>query len=218
MSTANIIENKVLRDSPTLLDAGRVHDSWKIINHSYSESKAKSGAHSSVLINKFIEAIVRSGETQSHNDDLNIESAVHSTSEASDHQKTTIRAVNTQSDKQRETSRFAWRDTIQSWVGYITEVNSIKSEFTAIIKDQTNNDNPDEEVVIGIESLMPGDRKLVEVGAVFYWNIGKQQINKSGTVKNASDLRMRRLPNLNKAQFKKAEQFAQKVSTTLNAR
>lgn len=61
-------------------------------------------------------------------------------------------------------------DLKQRFEGYIVEVDN--GEFTAIIKDKSDLDLPDEQVVIGIEEIPPGDRSLIKKGAVFYWSIG----------------------------------------------
>lgn len=116
-----------------------------------------------------------------------------------------------------EHSTFEWLSIAQSWEGRIVSVDLQQNEFTAILTDRTDRTNPDEEVVMDLDAIRKGDKALVEEGAVFYWNIGQMRVNRGGTVKNSSDIRMRRLPGLSKAQLNKAKAFGKRVAARLHA-
>lgn len=116
-----------------------------------------------------------------------------------------------------EAASVEWVDIVQSWEGRIIAVDSNNNELTAVITDRTNRSHPDEEVVIDLSAIKKSDLSLVQEGAVFYWNIGKMRTNKRGTIKNASDIRMRRLPGFNKAQLDRARTLGKSIAERLHA-
>lgn len=79
----------------------------------------------------------------------------------------------------------------QKWLGTVKEFSN--GEITAILEDQSNRDNPLEEVVFSVEELTDYDVPLVEPGAVFYWHIGYFDAAKKGRTR-FSKIRFRRLP------------------------
>ncbi|NVZ38777.1 hypothetical protein HX786_11875 [Pseudomonas sp. 21615526] len=92
-----------------------------------------------------------------------------------------------------------WSEINQTWEGRVIENSPGSREFVAIISDRTCKSNPDEEVVIGYESVIESDLDLISEGAVFFWNIGKyrkysEKSGKVGPAVNKYELRFRRLP------------------------
>jgi hypothetical protein len=96
---------------------------------------------------------------------------------------------------------------LQLWEGKVEAVNAASHEFTAIIRDQTRRDYPDEQVVLGFEELGEEDRPLVRPGAVFYWSIRYQQ-EVGMPRETVSRIRFRRLPNWGMRDRGRAEAFA----------
>lgn len=93
---------------------------------------------------------------------------------------------------------------LQSWEGWV--ISKRAEEFTAVIKDLSNTENPNEEVVISIEEISKSDRDLIEAGAVFYWYIGYKD-NDNGNRERVSNIRFRRLPGWSKKDFERAEKL-----------
>lgn len=92
-----------------------------------------------------------------------------------------------------------WEQITQSWEGRVIYNNQEAKEFAAIISDRTNKLNPDEEVVIGYDSVLESDRELISEGAVFFWNFGRYRIYSKSTGKMCEsrkkfEIRFRRLP------------------------
>jgi hypothetical protein len=79
---------------------------------------------------------------------------------------------------------------LQKWEGTVLEMDA--AALFARLKDLTH-DNPDEEVEIEFEEILPDDLPLVQPGASFYWSIG--YLHKShGQRIRASEIRFRRIP------------------------
>lgn len=95
---------------------------------------------------------------------------------------------------------YEWECIAQSWEGRVIYNDPSESEFVAIIRDLTAKENPDEEVVIGYESVLESDRELISEGSIFFWNVGRQRKvssdGKSGPSINKFEIRFRRLPPL----------------------
>lgn len=92
-----------------------------------------------------------------------------------------------------------WSEINQTWEGRVIENSPDLREFVAVISDRTCRSNPDEEVVIGYESVIESDLDLISEGAVFFWNVGKyrkfsEKNGKVGPAVNKYELRFRRLP------------------------
>ncbi len=81
--------------------------------------------------------------------------------------------------------------TKQFWEGTVVAVHA--EDFVAVVKDHTNPQNPDEEVVIGLDEVSPPDHQLVAPGAAFYWFIGAE-ITPAKQQKNVSLILFRRMP------------------------
>lgn len=95
---------------------------------------------------------------------------------------------------------YEWESIAQSWEGRVVYNDPNESEFVAVIRDLTAKDNPDEEVVIGYESVLESDRALISEGSVFFWNVGRQRKissdGRGGPSVNKFEIRFRRLPPL----------------------
>lgn len=82
--------------------------------------------------------------------------------------------------------------TKQLWEGTVVDVR--KNEFLAIVNDRTEPSNPEEEVSFDLADISEQDLKLVEVGASFYWVIGRER-TPAGTIRNISSVQFRRIPS-----------------------
>lgn len=90
--------------------------------------------------------------------------------------------------------------SLSKWEGHVIEVQ--EDSFLARIVD-LNDETQDEEVEIEIDDISLDDRVLIQVGAIFNWHIGKENLN--GTIKKSSIITFRRMPRWTKNDFKKAE-------------
>jgi hypothetical protein len=98
-------------------------------------------------------------------------------------------------------------ETRQLWEGTVTQV--LKQSFVAILKDKTQNKNPEEQVTFDYSEISDEDRELIKPGSSFYWTIGSERI--SGQLKNVSIVQFRRLPVWTRSALANAESRAQKV-------
>jgi hypothetical protein len=97
---------------------------------------------------------------------------------------------------------------LQVWEGTVVKVD--KDEFTAILRDKTEESNPDEEVVLSTEELALEDRELLRPGAVFYWSIRYEQ--ESGLPRRrVSRIRFRRVPGWTASDIRRAESVVDRV-------
>lgn len=92
-----------------------------------------------------------------------------------------------------------WSHLIQNWLGHITKINStfFWAELQDLIKPGT--------IEIGrfeISTVSPDDRKLIKMGAAFYWNISVK-MNK-GQLSKESIIRFQRLVDWNESDFDNA--------------
>jgi hypothetical protein len=96
----------------------------------------------------------------------------------------------------------------QFWEGTVDSV--AQGEFVAVVRDKTHPSNPDEEVVISLDEVMPSDRPLVAAGATFYWFIGPEY-TPSGRVKNVSLIEFQRLPRWSRSAIDRARDSARRL-------
>jgi hypothetical protein len=80
---------------------------------------------------------------------------------------------------------------LQLWEGTVSGVSG--DDVTALLRDWTNPDLPDEEATVSIEEFSPAEQPLVAPGTVFYWSIGYR--TRSGTRERVSSFQLRRLPS-----------------------
>lgn len=114
-----------------------------------------------------------------------------------------------------------WVSISQSWEGRVVANHPSDKEFVAIISDKTHPENPDEEVVIGYESVLPSDVDLIAEGAVFFWNVGayRQRVDASGKIgpsKNKYELRFRRLPPLSPDRLREIQDLSKRLSSLIH--
>jgi hypothetical protein len=97
---------------------------------------------------------------------------------------------------------------LQQWEGRVSDVSD--QEFTAVLRDLTDPNQPEEEATFSLVEVSEQDEGLVARGAIFYWVIG-YRISASGQKTRSSDLRFRRLPVWTRSEIKrftkKAEEF-----------
>lgn len=115
----------------------------------------------------------------------------------------------------------AWSEVNQTWEGRVVENSPEQREFVAIISDRTCRTNPDEEVVIGYESVIESDISLISEGAVFFWNIGKYRqffdgTGKTGPAVNKYELRFRRLPPVSKETIEEIKSLSKGLSNLIH--
>jgi hypothetical protein len=84
--------------------------------------------------------------------------------------------------------------SLNKWEGYVTEFSEDGDDFSAILTDLKNGGTK-EEVTLPVEEVSEQDRPLLQLGALFYWNIGYEKVN--GQIKKASIIRFKRLPKWN---------------------
>lgn len=93
---------------------------------------------------------------------------------------------------------------LQKFEGTVLTVSS--DSFMARLQDKTNQ-LPEEEAEFPLEEVMPGDRELVEVGAVFYWTIGYER-KVYGQQSRSSVIRFRRIPSWSTQEIEDAKDSA----------
>ena len=84
--------------------------------------------------------------------------------------------------------------SVHKWEGVVTTFSEDGEDFTATLTDLKNGGNK-EEVTLPVEEVSEQDRPLLQLGALFYWNIGYEKVN--GQIKKASIIRFKRLPKWN---------------------
>jgi len=114
-----------------------------------------------------------------------------------------------------------WERIIQSWEGRVIHNKPDMKEFVAIISDRTNKSNPDEEVVIGYESILTSDRELISEGAVFFWNFGRYRLysESSGTLRESRkrfEIRFRRLPSISAEKAKEILEESKRIALKIH--
>ena len=115
-----------------------------------------------------------------------------------------------------------WEAIVQTWEGRVVSDDPEAQEFVAIIRDLTCKTNPEEEVVIGYESVLASDVSLIEEGAVFFWNIGRyrkysESTGKQGPSKHKFEIRFRRLPPLSADRLSEILEISKRMSERLHA-
>jgi hypothetical protein len=81
--------------------------------------------------------------------------------------------------------------SVHKWEGVVTALSEDGEDFTASLTDLKNG-GAKEEVTLPVEEVSEQDRPLLQLGALFYWNIGYEKTN--GQIKKASIIRFKRLP------------------------
>jgi hypothetical protein len=98
-------------------------------------------------------------------------------------------------------------ETRQYWEGRVTIVR--ENEFGAVVQDRSNVQNPDEEVVFGLDEISDSDRALLKSGAGFYWFIGRER-TPAGQQKNVSFIHFKRTPSLSRSALDRAAKMVKR--------
>jgi len=101
--------------------------------------------------------------------------------------------------------------TLQKWKGHVTEIK--ESSFTAELQDLTN-PGTKEIAKFDFDDISPDDKKLIGIGAVFYWSVGYR--NENGQTIKESIIRFQRLVDWNESDFNKAADRASYLEKNLN--
>ena len=91
---------------------------------------------------------------------------------------------------------------LQLWEGRVIRVS--EDNVVALISDETDRNQPEEEVVLDIEEFEPDDLSLLKPGAVFYWSIGYAELRGRPRTRS-SRIRLRRLPGWTDAEIQRAK-------------
>jgi hypothetical protein len=100
-------------------------------------------------------------------------------------------------------------EILQSWEGVVLSIDN--DEILVRIKDLTNKSNPEEELLIFRDELNEADSDLIEIGAMFYWQIGCQTSPNQPKF-NFSVIKFRRLPKWSQSELDKAERLAEEYA------
>lgn len=103
---------------------------------------------------------------------------------------------------------------LQQWECVITNVEGDCVECE--MHDLRNTRQPVELAEVYIDEFSDFDKPLLQEGAVFYWSVG-HSTSTSGQLQRYSELRVRRMPRLSKAQKKEIAQEAEHLHELLNA-
>lgn len=101
--------------------------------------------------------------------------------------------------------------SLQKWEGIVQQIHN--DYFVAKLIDLTNK-LPDEIAEFPIEEISEDDKRLVELGAVFYWNIG-YQISKSKQKRRTSLIRFRRLVAWSEKDLQRGKMISDSISALL---
>jgi hypothetical protein len=101
---------------------------------------------------------------------------------------------------------------LQQWEGVVVFVEA--NGFDAILTDLTESNRPKERTHFSLGEVLPDDRSLLKVGAVFYWFIGCE-ISKSRQRNLVSSLRFRRLPAWTKSEIEAVRRDADEMERLL---
>ena len=102
--------------------------------------------------------------------------------------------------------------SLQKWEGIVLSVS--KDSFTARLIDLSHNTSTREICELTINEIAPEDIDLLDVGAIFYWNIGYYDSSRGQRFRQ-SMIRFRRLPSWSAAEISSAKEAALKVSSVI---
>lgn len=101
---------------------------------------------------------------------------------------------------------------LQRWDGFVQSVED--NEFHALIRDDSNEDYPDEEIVLDISEIPPEDTHLIKIGAVFYWSVGYVEGPRRPR-ERVSRIRFRRLPGWSEQELEDAKKRTRSILHSL---
>lgn len=102
--------------------------------------------------------------------------------------------------------------SLQSWKGYVLELNKDEETFFAELEDLTNGGTK-ETAQFTLSDVPEDDLEIVRVGAAFYWNVGYRM--KKGTIKKESSIRFQRIVLWTEDDFDKATDRSSKLLRSL---
>ncbi|MBB3872495.1 hypothetical protein [Brevundimonas mediterranea] len=82
---------------------------------------------------------------------------------------------------------------LQSWEGFVMEINDTEGTFGARLADLTDEENTEEYAEFDLSEVDSDDQELLRVGGVFRWLIGYRE-NQFGRRERVSSIVFRRLP------------------------
>ncbi len=101
--------------------------------------------------------------------------------------------------------------SLQKWEGIVQETH--EDHFVAKLVDLTS-ELPEEVAEFPLDEISEDDKKLIEMGAVFYWNIG-YQISPSRQKRRTSLIRFRRLPAWSKKDLDRGKKLSEELAKAL---
>ncbi len=118
--------------------------------------------------------------------------------------------VNNVLPRRIEKSKFFIKDS-HNWLGEVIEINEEENEFSAKLIDTTDKDTNTYEVAeFSFDDISSGDKDLFQLGALFYWNVGRFVNN--GTVKKQSNIIFKRSTSLDPDDFDVILNYADQLS------
>jgi hypothetical protein len=100
---------------------------------------------------------------------------------------------------------------LQAWEGTVREVRD--DSLVVLLRDQSDDPQPDEEAEVYFDEIDPEDHDLVAPGAIFYWSIGYRD-GRSGR-ERVSLIHFRRLPVYTDADRERARAAAKETADKL---
>lgn len=102
----------------------------------------------------------------------------------------------------------------QQFEGVVIAVDHSSRSFIARLIDRTNH-RPDEEAEIEFDEISPDDHPLIVPGALFTWDIGREQ-DSSRQIRRISEIRFRRIFRFSQAATERADNYAVDMLELLN--
>ena len=98
---------------------------------------------------------------------------------------------------------------LQEWEGYVVEMRS--DEFVACLVDRTaGSTHEEEEAVIPLAAVPPGDVDTIAIGSIFRWVIGYERAE-AGTKKRVSRIVFRDRPRMTERDFREGRRWARET-------
>lgn len=101
----------------------------------------------------------------------------------------------------------------QDFEGVVLSVDQQERQFYARLVDETDNNSPDEEVLMSFDEISADDLDLIIPGALFSWVMGRTERN--GLIERHSEIRFRRMFKFSKQAIQKAEAAASELYSLL---
>lgn len=102
--------------------------------------------------------------------------------------------------------------SLQKWEGIVLKVG--ENSFLARLIDQTKK-GPDEEAEFSLDEVSEYDKRFVEPGAIFYWNIGYHD-SSTGQRRRTSMIRFRRMPAWRREELAAAKKEAKIIRSLID--